>query len=412
MVYSKKAFVFLFLLALPAYAAFVPAFPRLGNYETGMDAAGKRFLVHAQIDGKPATLALDTGAECLFLFKPAAERLGLNLTGIPSDATRQNGKFFALETKPYDVTIFNTTGKLRLLVTDFSVPMDVDGCAGWPLFKNSVFQIDAAGGVVRSLSEVPQEARGWTKLRVRRSSDVLCLEIPGPRKNGVVLVDTGNDGGVSLNRLRWQTWTNTHPERPKTLTAYYMGGSGVVVGEESWAEKFSLGPIDFNDVPVKGASPSDSAVGLPEAPYQATLGLTALQRLDLIIDGKSGIAYVRTRTGPFRPYSYSRSGAVFVPRDPGHGKGSEVVAHVLEGGPAYDAGIRDGDIVTQFAGQSSGNWHQGPMTASATRPAGSKLELTLKRGEKTFSTVVELRDLFPPAASGTNKSDANSQSPN
>ena len=397
--YLKKIFAFLLLLALPACAAFGASFPSLANYEAGMDAAGKRFLVHAKIDGKPATLALDTGAECLFLFKPAAQRLGLNLSGIPSDATRQNGKFFALETKPYDVTIFNTTGKLRLLVTDFSVPMDVDGCAGWSLFKNSVFQIDAAGGVVRSLSEVPKEAREWTKLRVHRSSDVLCLEIPGPRKTGVVLVDTGNNGGVSLSRLRWRTWTNTNPERPKTVAAYYMGGSGVVVGEESWAEKFSLGPIELNDVPVKPASPSDVAVASSEAPYQATLGLVALQRLDLIVDGKSGVAYVRPRPGPFKPYPYSRAGAVFIPRDPGN-KRSEVVAHVMQGGPAYKAGIRDGDIVISFNGQSSGNWHEGPTSASSTHPAGTKLELTLKRGEKTFSTEVELEDLFPPAASG------------
>jgi len=401
MIYPRKIFAFLLLLALPACAAFVPSFPRLENYETGMDAAGKRFLVHAKIDGKPATLALDTGAECLFLFKPAAQRLGLNLTGIPSDETRQNGKFFALETKPYEVAIFNTTGRMRLLVADFSVPMDVDGCAGWSLFKNSIFQIDAASGVVRSLSEVPKEARDWTKLRVHRSSDVLCLEIPGLRKNGVVLVDTGNDGGVSLNRLRWQTWTNTNPQRPKTLTAYYMGGSGVVVGEESWAGKFSLGPLEISDVPVRAASPSDIAVGSPEAPYQATLGLTALRRLDLIIDGKSGIAYVHPRTGPFRPYQYNRSGAVFVSRDPGRDK-SAPVAHVLEGGPAYQAGIRDGDIVVSYNGQPPGNWYEGPTTASATRPAGTKMELTLKRGEKTFTTVVELQDLFPPAASGMN----------
>src|SRR6185437_15258909 len=382
MVYSKKIVAFLLLIALPACAAFGPSFPRLENYQAGMDAAGKRFLVHAKIDGKPVTLALDTGnGEGLLLFKPAAQRLGLDLTGVPSDATRQNGKFFALETAPHDVTIFNTTGKLPLMVADFSVPMDVDGCAGWALFKNGIFQIDAAAGVIKGLPRVPRESRDWTKLRVRRNSDVLCLEMPGPRKKGIILVDTGDAGGVSLSPLRWQTWTNTHPERAKTLKAYYMGGSGVVVGEESWADTFGLGPIELNDVPIEPASPSDMAVGSPEAPYQATLGLTALQRMDLIIDGKSGVAYVRPRTGPFPPYSYNRASAVFVPRHPGRDKRSDLVAHVLEGGPAYQAGVRDGDIVISFDGQSPGAWHEGPTTASSTRPAGTKLKLTLKRGE-------------------------------
>src|SRR5258708_34892728 len=97
----------LFLLLSSSYAVFAWSFPRLENYEDGTDAAGKRFLVHAKINGKPATLALDTGAEGLVLFKPAALRLGLELSGIPSDLGRQNGKFPVLETKPYDVTLFD-----------------------------------------------------------------------------------------------------------------------------------------------------------------------------------------------------------------------------------------------------------------------------------------------------------------
>jgi len=393
----------LFLLLASACAVCGLSFPRLQNYEAGMDAAGKRFVVHATINGKPATLALDTGAEGLVLFKPAAERLGLKLSGIPSDLGRQNGKFPVLETMPYDVTLFNTTGKLSLFVADFSVRMDVDGIAGWPLFKNSTFQIDAAGRVVKSLPEVPQDARQWTKLRVRRASNVLCLEIPGTHENGVILIDTGSYGGVSLNAQRWRAWTNANPDRPKTLAVYYMGGSGVIVGEESWAEKFSMDALTLNDVPIQAASPSDVATGSTHSPYQATLGLTALQRLDFIVDGKAGIAYVRPRTGPFPPYPYNRAGAVFAPRDPGRDKSNELVARVLEGGPAYEAGIRNGDTVIKLGEQWATNWTEGPTSASSTRPAGSKLELVLKRGEKTFNSVVVLRDLFPPAASSTNE---------
>lgn len=396
----------LFLLVLSPACAAVWTFPRLQNYEAGMDAAGKRFLLHAQINGKPATLALDTGAECLFLFKPAASRLGINSDGVPSDTGRQDGKFPVLETKPYEVTLFNTTHKMPLFVTDFSVPMDVDGVAGWPLFKNSIFQIDADGQVVKSLPEVPQEARQWTKLRVRRSSDVLCLEISAANKTGLVLIDTGNNGGVSLNTERWQAWANAHPDRTKTLNAYYMGGSGVVIGEESWAEKLSLGSLVLNEVPVRPASASDVATGSSQSPYQATLGLVALQRVDLIVDGKAGVAYVHPRTGPFRPYPYNRAGVVFTPRDPGH-KDNTLVAHVLEGSPAYDAGIRNGDVVVAFNGQAPGKWKEGPTGASTTHPAGTKLELTLRRGEETFNTVMVLKDLFPPAASGTNQPSPN-----
>jgi hypothetical protein len=410
MMYLKKTSLLLLLL-LSGYAAFASSFPPLENYEARMDEAGKRFLVPAKINGKPATLALDTGAECLFLFKPAADRLGLKLRYIPSDSGRQNGKFPVLETKPYDVTLFNTAGRMPLWVTDFSVAMDVDGCAGWPVFKDSIFQIDVAGRAVRSLREVPPDARGWTKLRVRRASNVLCLEITGPRESGVILIDTGSYDGICLNTERWRAWTSAHPDRPKTLTVYYMGGSGVMVGEESWAEKFSLGSLILNDVPVHAASPSDVAVGSTRSPYQATLGLTALQRLDFIVDGKAGFAYVRPRIGPFQPYPYNRAGAVFAPRDPQRNKQSDLVAHVMEGGPAYEAGIRNGDIVTKVDEQGPANWNKGPTYLASMRPAGTKLELTLKRGEKIFSATVVLRDLFPPGASGTNAPATETASP-
>jgi hypothetical protein len=323
----------------------------------------------------------------------------LKTPDVPPDLFRKNGKLPVFETDPQSVTLFDTTAKLQVAVADFSVSMDVDGCAGWSFFKNSIFQIDVANRVIRSLREVPPEARQWTTLRVRRASNVFCLEMPD--QTGVILIDTGNYGGVSLSPERWQAWTNANLHLPKTLTAYYMGGSGVVVGEEAWAKNLSLGPMVLNDVPVRPASASDAAVGSSHSPYQATLGLTALERLDFIVDGPARMVYVRPRTGPFQPYPYNRAGAVFIPRDPRKDKQTNFVAQVLENGPAYKAGIRDWDVVTKVNGQTPSNWKAGPTYLASSRPAGTKLDLTLKRGDTTFDTVLLLEDLFPTAASGT-----------
>lgn len=394
----KTASTLLLLFALTISAT---AFPRLENWTAGMDADGKRFLVPAKINGKPATLALDTGTEGLFLFKPAAERLGLKLSDVPSDVLRQNGKFPVLETDPRKITLFDTAGYMQLAVADFSVSMDVDGCLGWSFFKNTIFQIDVANRTIRSLPEVPAEARQWTTLRVHRASNVFCLELTD--KTGVILIDTGNFSGVSLSAERWRAWTNVNPHLPKTLTTYYMGGSGVVVGEEAWAEKLSFGPMVLNNVPVRPASASDAAVGSTRSPYQATLGLTALERLDFIVDGPSRIAYLRPRTGPFQPYPYNRAGAVFIPLDPRTDQQTNFVARVMEGGPAYQAGIHDGDVVTKINGQIPATWTDSPTYLSSTLPAGTKLNLTLKRGDTNFDAELVLKELFPSAASGTNR---------
>src|SRR6185312_8301488 len=163
----------------------------------------------------------------------------------------------------------------------------------------------------------------------------------------------------------------------------------VVVGEEAWAENLSLGPMVLNNVPVHPASASDVAVGSFHSPYQATLGLTALERLDFIVDGPSRMVYVRPRTGPFQAYPYNRAGAVFIPRDPRRDKQTNFVARVIEDSPAYKAGIRDGDVVTKVNGKTPTTWKDGPTYLSSTHPAGTKLDLTLKRGNTTLDTVLE-----------------------
>jgi hypothetical protein len=210
------------------------------------------------------------------------------------------------------------------------------------------------------------------------------------------VIDTGNSEGVSLGPERWREWTNTNPNRPRTLQLNYSFGSGLVTNEECWASQLPIGPLTLSNVPVHEANLSERNFGTD---YTATLGVTALERLDLIVDGKAGVAYLRPRPGPFRPYSYNRAGLGFAPNDLQDVANSEAKAVVLKDGPAYQAGIRDGDTLLKIGDQGRTNWTENLISFAYDRPTGSKTELTLKRGEKTFTAEVVLQDLFPPAAS-------------
>lgn len=393
----KKASVILFLLLLTGC---ITCYGQHHNAAAGMDADGKSFVVSGTINGKPATFTLDTGAEFgIVLFKPAAERLGLTFPEVPTSRGQPNGKTLIRMTEPYDVSAFDITGKIPFAIVNTPVPADTDGCIGWPLFKNNVLQIDANGGVLRTLEEVPREARTWTSLRLRSNSGVLCLETTDTQGKGAILIDTGDTrNGVSLSPERWHEWTNSHPDRPKTLTESYSPGSGHLIGEESWAERLSLGAFTITRVPVTEAGRSQIALGC-----DAALGITALQRLELVVDGNEGVAYVRVRSGPSRPYYYNRAGAVFSPRDLMGSAANHLIAHVLPGSPAYEANIRDGDVVLKVGQQWYTNWTIGPTTLCSTRPAGTRVDLTLKRGDKTFSTTVVLRDIFPANATPATK---------
>ena len=76
--------------------------------------------------------------------------------------------------------------------------------------------------------------------------------------------------------------------------------------------------------------------------YDAKMGLFALMHFDVIIDWKNGSLYLRPNRHIPQRSRYNRIGAVFVPVD---GDANNLVGHVANLGPAYEAGIRDGDIL-------------------------------------------------------------------
>jgi hypothetical protein len=274
----------------------------------------------------------------------------------------------------------------------------IDGFFGWPLFRDNIIRIDADRQLLTTIDEVPAEARTWTSLRLHRKSSLLSLEIPGPHEGGTIFIDTGSDSGVSLSPARWSEWTNAHPNRPKTLRGSYSPRSGLVFGEESWSQQLSLGPLTLTDVPVTQSSDGDMS-GISE--YAATLGLAALRRLEIIVDGKKGVAYVRSRNGPARPYDYNRSGVVFAPGDMQLSRTNNLIAQVMEGSPAYEAGIRNGDTLLKLNQEWCTNWTQ--LTAAVFRKHGTRVDVTLKRGDQAYDTTVVLRDIFPSSANPTTK---------
>ena len=119
--------------------------------------------------------------------------------------------------------------------------------------------------------------------------------------------------------------------------------------------------------------------------YEATLGFAALKRLDIVIDGKHGITYLRPKRTPSLPYNHNRLGAVFVPRDLQDNDATTLVAHVVANSPAYEAGIRNGDILLNQ--EVNGTFEQ---------PAGTEVHFKLRRDDKVFKTTAILRNILPP----------------
>jgi hypothetical protein len=366
-----------------------------------LGAEDERIFVDAKINGSPVRFAFDTGAGVSFeLYSRTAEKLGLKVTSPPADAQIGPGQTRIGWTEPQKVDLGFTNIETAFAVVEIPAYLKTSegGMVGWPAVRNDVFSLDCVTHTVGPLTNALRNLRGWVKCLIQ-TNEVLTLELPAknPQKE-IIALDSGTIYGVKLNPEEWRKWKAIHANQPMTMEAYFTPGAGLVVSEETWADKISLGKLALTDVPVMQADSSDIALhSSAQSQFEATLGLAALKRLDIVIDGKHGLAFLRPKDNSPMPYEYNHLGAVFVPQNL---KSDDLVAHVTDSSPATEAGIRNGDILLKIGELDCTEWRTNPEVLPLSRffesQAGTKLELTLKRGGKIFKVTATLRNILPP----------------
>jgi hypothetical protein len=355
--------------------------------------AEERIWIDGKINGKRVHFAFDTGSSGYALFSGAIEKLGLKF--IPDPTNEYPSGVRAGLTEECELKVAGTRGKTRFLVLDQPgyVSPTFDGFIGWRFVGGSVLQIDAIHKDIDFLSDVPKKARKWNRLRIFTNFYRLDLEVPtADGTNGIVCIDTGWESGLELPERTWQQWRSANPHSPTTLQAMYSPGEGFAIPEQAWADEIAVGPIVLNGVPIEQSGPARSKeVGLQ---YLGTLGMAALKRLDLIVDAKNGWVYFRPITTPPPPFDHNRLGAVFRPEGT---HTNQAVARVVKDSPAYEANVRDGDILLSVDNIKVTSWNERWLN-QFYRPAGTKLELTLQRKDEILKTTAILRDILKPAS--------------
>ncbi len=350
--------------------------------------------VEAKINGQSVHLVFDTGtAQTLVLFSTAADRLGLKYDApSPSAGTVAMGK-----TAPVDVVIGQSKGTLTLKVLPLPRGLDpgFDGLIGWPAIRRGAFVFDSENLTVEVAQKLPASVRKWEMLPIHSDPKTwLTFETePKAQQPNLVAIDTGASGGVDLAPAQWRAWRIEHPDAPVTLNCYYRLDIGFRVQEVAWAKKLSLGSLVLTDVPVEEGAVAPN--------YMASLGMYAVTRINWAVDIENSSIYFTPSNAAALPYLANRVGAVFFPRDPRH---DDLVAHVLPGTPAYEAGIRDNDVLLDVGGLDVTHWRTDPSDLSLGKfweqPVGAKIELTLKHGDAAYKTTVLLRNIIGPSVDG------------
>jgi len=267
------------------------------------------FFPAVSINGQPVRFALDTGCGNSVLYETTAKRLGLKVS--PQPIPEENLYFHsALNglSEPIQLKVESQVFTTQLNVFDWkayggvaaSLVLPEEGLIGWLEVRNNILVFDAEQRTVTVVDKLPTDTTNWLKLPIVPAFDdifdsPLCLQITlSNGEKGVVEVDTGCPGGVNLAPLEWQKWRADHPLVPISDGKYVAMDVGEVSTKEARVDKVSLGQIKLTDVLL---DESDQAAKIIPH-FVGTMGMAALRRMDLVVDGKGGFAYIRPKLTP------------------------------------------------------------------------------------------------------------------
>jgi PDZ domain-containing protein len=282
--------------------------------------------------------------------------------------------------------------EFRFWVIDLAenMPSDIDGLVSWKDAGKYVIGINLENLGWGFLKELPKDLEGWTKWKIMPDSEFLAIEWTNGTESTKIAIDTGSTRGVELSPERWRAWRAERASKPATLIADFIPADGMVVRQALRAQKIRIGGLDLVDVPVTVVSSSTDALF---GHCDATLGLYALRQLRLLIDARRGDLYLSKASSSTNQFPYNKLAAVFVPKD--FQRSDDLIAHVVVGGPAYRAGIRDGDVLLKIGALNAGIWRTDPhiLTELLDQHAGTKINLTLRRDVEQYETSVTLEEL-------------------
>jgi len=361
----------------------------------------ERIFFKAHINGQPVKLAFDTGAKGPFLFRKTARRLNLKVQQPQSDVQSEPGAVKIDLTEKCRLRLIDggVESFIHFAVIDLPEYMnyDFDGIFGWGGLKHTIMEIYPSSRDIKIHNTLTIEKSEWQCLDIRTDLDILVIKMSNEDSTqDCLLVDTGQSSGLSVRKELWQQLFGDTEDQNTTYLAAYTPGVGLVTDKEKWVKEINLGDLRFHEIPVKTGVEANQA--LMKIGIDVIVGIEALSCYSWIVDGPAGKIYLK-RTDLMRTpekYAYNRLGAVFVPKD--IQTSDSLIAHVIKGGPAYSAGIRNGDVLLRIGGLDATKWRTDPDIMPLSRfwemPAGNKVYLVLMRDGKKQEITVTLKEIF------------------
>jgi hypothetical protein len=351
--------------------------------------------VQATLNGKgPFTFIVDTGGHTL-ISPRAAKEAGLQVVGAGTTSGAGEGKGTTGFARYREIAL----GPVRLtdqpaFVTDIydrsieGIP--VDGMVGFELFARFAVRLDYGAKVMTISDFAAFDPSGAGTAVPFKFYDHL------PAVRGLIDdlparfdIDTGSRMEVDV--------TSPFVARHRLKERYQPGisaitGWGVGGASRSYVVRLpslTLGSVKVPSV-VGGLSEAKSG-SISDPNYEGNIGSGLLKRFDVSFDYSRKTMYLKPLDPqPADAGRFDRSGLWINADDHGF-----AVVNVSPSGPAEQAGVRNGDIITALNGKPARPEElSDARTLLRSLPAGTTVELHLLRGGKAEVAHVRLRDLI------------------
>ena len=360
--------------------------------------------IQVAVDGHPLHFMVDTGGANVLTPEAAKS------AGIKSKGALQGG---GVGKKSVNTAI----GKVKKLTLGGKVVLDnqifwvlpmpgfgdvegvpFDGLVGYGVFKRFVVQIDYANHaltLMRPKAFDPDTAGTAIPF-------TLLGHIPGVKGSidgmpGEFEIDTGSRAALTLwapfvkkNRLdaRYRT-------TPDTVVGWGVGGSAS--GRVTRGGKLMIGKVSVHD-PVMELSSATQGAGTDKY-IAGNIGGAILKHFTVTFDYARQLMYLKPNKDFGAPMDYDRSGMWI-----NGTRGGFAVKAIMAGGPAQQAGLKLGDVITAVNGKPAAGLTLYGLREMLSRDApGTRVMLTVGKGAKARNVPLVLRRLIPRADDGLKK---------
>ena len=350
----------------------------------------------------PLTFVLDTGAGSISAIdKSVADSLELGLVSVyrgPGGAGEDTIEVYQADSVTVSIPGISFDGRavftLPLHRMDPHWGKRKDGLVGGDLLSTLVTRIDYENERIDFHDAASYEYSGpgeTIPVEILGNTIFVRAEVLLYGKDEAVpayfLVDTGvrlsifNSPFSSMNGLPSQS-----PKTTTGVTGYGIGGvSKGIVGR---VRGIRLGSF-LIEQPVVDFSIDEGGV-LADTSFSGIIGADFLCRFHVVLDySRSRITLEKNRFFA-DPYEFDMCGIRFVME----GERFEVlkVFSLFDPSPAVEAGVREGDIVTQIDGRDAGSFTREKLREHMEKE-GKEVRLTIKRGEETKTISIRLRKM-------------------